>query len=72
MSESIEVLESRLAALRKAHASGVLLVRHGDTQLQYRSLAEIEQAINSILKQIAALQGRPRKVGYVRQSGRGL
>lgn len=38
----------RLAALKVARDSGVLIVKHGETSTTYRSLAEIERIIQAL------------------------
>jgi hypothetical protein len=70
--ESVEVLKSRLAAIRKAFHSGVLTVTHGDTTTSYRSLQAMERIISSLEQEIAGKEGRTRrKVRYLYQSDRG-
>lgn len=69
---TLEELNLQLAALKKARASGVLIVRHGDTQVTYRSIDDIQKAIDAIIEEINALKGIKRRPRYVRQDGRGL
>lgn len=66
-------LEARVAALRKARDSGVLIVRHGDTSTQFRSLSELEKILGSLEGELAALMGTKRKsVRYIRQDRKGF
>lgn len=62
--------DEQLAAIRRAFASGVTRVRHGDSETSYRSLEEMER----ILKTVEAdRSGAPkRRVGYTRQTSKGL
>lgn len=64
---------AQLAALKTARNSGVLTVKHGETQTTYRSLAEIDRIISSLEAQIAADAGTKRsRVRYLHQAGKGL
>lgn len=66
-------LNARKAQLEKAMASGVLSVRHGETQTTFRSYAEMERALAEVNRQLADNAGtaKPRTLrGY--QSGKGL
>lgn len=66
-------LESRITAIRAARDSGALLVRHGDTSTQFRSLAEMNAIIADLESQLATLQDtKPTRVRYVRQCGKGF
>lgn len=65
-------LEAQLKALKKARASGALIVRHGDTQVTYRSIAELQAAIDAIIEELNSLKGKKRRPRYVRQDRRGL
>ncbi|OHV26601.1 hypothetical protein EOS93_15630 [Rhizobium sp. RMa-01] len=60
-----------LEALRKARASGVRSVQHGDVRTEYRSDAELAAAIADIERQMSALQGRSGGVVYI-SSSKGL
>jgi biopolymer transport protein ExbD len=71
MAEALEDLEAALVRLRKAKRSGTLIVRHGDTSVTYRSMAEITEAINEVLGEIAKLNGTTRGPRYVVQTGKG-
>ncbi len=57
MATSIDDLQSRLDALRKARASGVHSVKHGDTETVYKSDAEMAAAEAALLSLIAAFSG---------------
>jgi hypothetical protein len=66
-----------LAELRKARASGVLSVKHGDIQTTFRSLAEIDVIIRSLQADIDGTQAVPgmpaaRRLVYPRQWTKGL
>lgn len=61
---------TRLAALKRARDSGVLRVRHGDTETLFRSLAEIERIIAELEGELG---GRPRiRIRYPIQLTKGL
>ena len=66
--------QARLDGLLKARDSGVLMVRHGETSTQFRSLSEILQAIVTLQGEIDDLAGTTstRRVRYTFQSGKGL
>jgi hypothetical protein len=66
-------LTARIAAIRSARDSGALIVRHGDTSTQFRSLAEMNAIIADLEGQLAGLQGTRRKrVSYIQQDSKGL
>lgn len=65
-------LQTQLAALKKARGSGALIVRHGDTSVQYRSISELDDAIASINGEINSLNGVGRKPRYGIQTTKGL
>jgi hypothetical protein len=66
-------LQTQLTALKKARASGALIVRHGDTQVTYRSITELQAAIDAITRELNALDpSRKRRPFYIRQERRGL
>lgn len=71
MAQTLEQLEEQLASLREAKASGALIVRHGDTQVTYRSMAELKEAIADLVTEVNKLNGVSRGPRYVRQSKRG-
>jgi hypothetical protein len=43
-----EQMEQWLESLYAARASGVQMVHHGDTSTSFRSMAEIDKAINAV------------------------
>jgi biopolymer transport protein ExbD len=58
--------------LKRARASGVLVVKHGDTTTTYRSVDEITKAISELEGDIAKAAGRRRRrVRYVSQRSKG-
>jgi hypothetical protein len=65
-------LQAQLASLEKARGSGALIVRHGDTQVTYRSMDELIKAINIIIGLINEASGIKRKPRYIRQTSKGL
>lgn len=70
---SVEIIEARLEALDKAIASGVLTVRHGDTQTTYRSMSDLLTARAHVAQQLDAAAGtKPTRVRKAYQSGKGL
>jgi hypothetical protein len=72
MSLTTGQLQSQLDAITKARNSGVLMVRHGDTHTTFRTLAEMNQVIATLTRQIAAASGKKRsKVNYIEQRTRG-
>lgn len=73
MAADVVTLQARLDAISTAFASGVLIVRHGDTSTQFRNLAEMERIIATLTAQINGLSATPAKrVRYIYQSGKGL
>jgi hypothetical protein len=65
-------LQARLEAIQASRDAGVLMVRHGDTSTQFRSLAEMNQIISDLKREIAKLTGTSRsKVNYIEESHRG-
>lgn len=67
----IAAIEAQIANLRKARASGALIVRHGETTVQYRSLKEIDQIIGELEDSLVTDTSRTR-LKYPFQSGKGL
>ncbi len=66
-------LQAQLAAIEAAYASGVLVVRHGDTQTTFRSLKEMSEIIAKLKAEIAAANGTQRRgPRYIKQTGKGL
>ncbi len=51
-------LQTRREALKAARASGVARVSYEGKTLEYRSLAEIDRAIEALEREIAAAEGR--------------
>lgn len=65
-------IQARIDAIRKARDSGVLMVRHGDTSTQFRSLAEMDKIISDLEAELAHAQGVVKsRVKYIRQSDKG-
>lgn len=70
---SLVTLQARLEALDAAIASGVLIVRHGDTMTTFRSMDDLLKARGLLVAQIAAAGGTTRtRVRYFYQSDKGL
>jgi hypothetical protein len=68
----ITEMNELLDDLKRARASGVLVVKHGDTTTTYRSIDEIAKAISEIEGDIAKATGRRRRrVRYVSQRSKG-
>lgn len=67
-------IQARLASLKKARDTGALIVRHGDTLTQFRTLAEMNAIIAELEGDILGLTTTTprRKVRYLYQSGKGL
>lgn len=69
---TLSELTTWLEALRKARATGVRSVTHGDTTTEYRSDKEMARAISDLERQIAALdptRKRARIVYFNRKAG---
>lgn len=62
--------QTEIDALKKAIASGVLTVRHGDTSTTYRSLAEMERALKMMQGEVNPASVAPRRT--VASFSRGL
>jgi hypothetical protein len=56
---TIADLKARREALAAARASGVARVSYDGRTVEYRSLAEIERALEQLDREIAAAEGRP-------------
>lgn len=56
---SIVELKSRREALSASRASGVARVSYDGRTVDYRSMAEIDRAIEALDREIAAAEGRP-------------
>lgn len=69
----LATLQARLDQIEAARDSGVLMVRHGDTSTQFRSLGEMNQTIMNLKRQIAKLDGSAKKsrVNYIEQKHKG-
>lgn len=66
----LEELTARLAVLRKARASGVRKVKHGEREMEYRSDAELASAIADLERQCAtASQPRAKTVVFTMNKG---
>ena len=55
---TVTELKSRREALQAARASGVARVSYDGKTVEYRSLAEIDRAIEALDREIAAAEGR--------------
>lgn len=65
-------ISARLDVLYGMRDSGVLIVRHGDTSTQFRSLDELLQAIRILEGQLGKAQGKVRsRVSYIRERCKG-
>ena len=56
---SIEELKSRRETLSASRATGVARVSYDGRTVDYRSLAEIDRAIEALDREIATAEGRP-------------
>lgn len=56
---SIAELKSRREALSASRASGVARVSYDGRSIDYRSMAELDRAIEALDREIAAAEGRP-------------
>jgi hypothetical protein len=56
---TITELKARCEALSASRASGVARVSYDGRTVDYRSLAEIDRAIEALDREIAAAEGRP-------------
>jgi len=56
---TITELRTRREALMASRASGVARVSYDGKTVEYRSLAEIDRAIEALDREIAAAEGRP-------------
>lgn len=72
MAETVQQLQAKLDAIQKARDAGVLMTRHGDTSLQFRSLDEMDRIISSLKQRIDAASGqRKSRINYITQTGKG-
>lgn len=70
---SASTIQTRIDAIEKALATGVLTVRHGETTTTYRSLEEMLKIRADLEDQLAIANGTTRRrLRYVYQSGKGL
>ncbi len=72
MSLTATQIQARIDAIRKARDTGVLIVRHGDTSTQFRSLAEMDQIISSLQRELNGVNGTAKsRVNYIEQRTKG-
>lgn len=72
MSLTATQIQARLDAIRKARDTGALIVRHGDTSTQFRSLAEMDQIIASLQRELDNANGVKRsRINYIEQQSKG-
>lgn len=74
MALTADQLQARIDSLETAIASGALIVQHGTSRIQYRSISDMLKAIQRLQAQLDALNGvtpRPR-VNYIEQSTKGF
>ena len=67
-------IRARIAALQASRDAGVLRVRHGNTDVQYQSVEDMNKVLAALQAQLDALEGntvRPR-VNYIRQDSKGF
>lgn len=70
---TIDQINARLVILYRMRDSGVLIVRHGDTSTQFRSMADLLKAIKILEGKLKDAQGKKRsRVSYIRQSTKGF
>lgn len=74
MAHDLAYWQTRVEVLEQAYTSGVLSTRHGDTQLQYRTLDELQRALSYAQGKVKALSGDDtgRLPGYIQQWSKGL
>lgn len=65
-----EYTEAEIVALKKAIASGVLTVRHGETLTTFRSLAEMQEILAQMEAEVSGTSRR--RILYAYQSSKGL
>lgn len=53
--------QTQIDSLKKAIASGVLTVRHGETQTTYRSLAEMQKVLEMMESEVNPTSAPPRR-----------
>lgn len=65
-------INAKLATLYTMRDSGVLILRHGDTSTQFRSLDELLRSIRILEGQLNTAQGKVRsRVSYISQPRKG-
>jgi uncharacterized beta-barrel protein YwiB (DUF1934 family) len=65
-------INAKLTTLYTMRDSGVLIIRHGDTSTQFRSMDDLMRAIRLLEGQLNTAQGRVKsRVSYIRQSTKG-
>lgn len=64
---TLSELQTWLDALRKARASGLRSVQHGDTRTEFKSDVEMAAAIRDLEGQIASASGTRVKAVYFNQ-----
>ena len=65
-------LQTQLDDLKAARNTGVLIARHGDVSITYKTDKEMLAAIQSLENDIAAMQGATRRrVRYIYQPSKG-
>lgn len=69
---TLEQLQLQRDALRAARYQGVLTVRAGDKWVTYKSDAEMRAALAAIDREIAVLEGRPRRRRLLTYGKKGL
>lgn len=57
----IAMLKAQRDKLKKAMRSGALSVQHGDKRVQYRSMAEMQTALDGLNDELSEAVGRKRK-----------
>jgi len=73
MPADLTMLQARLDNLLAMRDSGVLVSRHGEQQITFRSMDELMRAITALKSDIADLQGTPGRVfRYAFTSRKGL
>ncbi|MEX0752104.1 MAG: hypothetical protein WD073_04170 [Xanthobacteraceae bacterium] len=69
---SISELQSRIAKLKAARASGAARISYGERMVEYRSVEEITAAIAADERELASLQGQSAVRGFYMNSDKGL
>jgi hypothetical protein len=72
-SADVATLQARLDQLQAARDSGVLLIVHGETRTEFRSLDQMNLIIADLKRQIDKLNGVKRsRVNYIEQRNKGF